>query len=160
MLVAFAGFVYLVLPGVSAPPLFASILMTISGIAWGMYTLKGKSSFFPLGDTAYNFLRTLPLVAVLVLAANPFMKITVEGVALAVLSGAITSGIGYTIWYMAMPNLSATQAAVVQLSVPVIAAFGGVVFVGESIGVRLVLASLAILGGIMMVFLAKKNQQS
>lgn len=153
--IAFAGFAYLILPGVSAPSLDGFILMTVSGIAWGIYTLKGRDSKNPLVDTAYNFLRTTPLVLILLIATIANAHYSTEGIALALLSGGITSGIGYTIWYIALGGLSSTQAAVVQLSVPVIAALGGVIFVAEEITFRLASSSALVLGGILIVVLGK-----
>ena len=155
VLLAFGGFVYLVLPGVSAPSLVGFLLMSVAGIAWGMYTLKGRGSSAPLLDTAYNFIRTLPLVLVVVLLSLLHAHYSTKGVVLAMLSGGIASGIGYSIWYSALGGLSSTQAAVVQLSVPVIAAFGGVIFVGEPITLRLTLAGVLILGGILLVVLGR-----
>jgi drug/metabolite transporter (DMT)-like permease len=153
--IAFIGFVYLVLPGISAPSLTGFILMTIAGIAWGIYTLKGKDSANPLSDTTYNFMRSLPLVLILALLRFQSADISSKGVVLAILSGGITSGIGYTIWYSALRRLSITQAAVVQSSVPVIAALGGVLFVAEKISLRLLISSFLILGGILIVVLGK-----
>lgn len=150
-LCAFAGFVYLVLPGVTAPSLSGFLLMTLAGIAWGIYTLKGRGSSNPLADTTGNFVRTVPFIAVLALITIQNMQLSPMGVLFAVISGAVASGIGYTIWYTALAGLSATQAAVVQLLVPVIAAAGGVVFMSEVISLRLVLAAILILGGILMV---------
>jgi len=152
---AFFGFVYLVLPGVTAPPLFSFSLMTIAGIAWGLYTLKGKGSSNPLADTTYNFLRTTPLLIILTFATLQNLHLTFEGILLAVLSGGIASGIGYTMWYIALAGLSATQAAVIQLLVPIIAAFGGVIFVSEAITFRLAFAALMILGGVLLVVLGR-----
>jgi len=154
---AFAGFVYLVLPGVSAPSVAGFSLMTLAGIAWGVYSLKGRRSVNPLADTAYNFSRSIPLVIVLVVLTFQQAQISLEGTLLAILSGAITSGFGYTIWYMALGGLSATQAAVVQLTVPIIAAFGGVIFLSEQISLRLILSALLILGGILIVILGRYN---
>ena len=151
--VAFAGFVYLVLPGVSAPSFQGFILMTIAGIAWGVYTLRGRNSVNPISDTAYNFLRSVPLVIVLVVWSIKNAHFSHEGILLAIISGAITSGIGYAIWYMALGGLSTTLAAVVQLSVPVIAALGGIIFVSEPIDIRLIISTLLILGGISIVIL-------
>jgi drug/metabolite transporter (DMT)-like permease len=153
--IAFTGFVYLVLPGVNAPSVAGFLLMTIAGIAWGIYTLKGRGSANPLMDTTYNFLRTIPLVLILMIIALQNAHYSSEGILLAVLSGGITSGVGYTIWYSALGGLSATQAAVVQLLVPVIAGFGGVIFVSEAITVRLTLSALLILGGILLVVLGR-----
>ena len=154
--IAFSGFVYLVLPDVTTPTFIGFVLMTMAGIAWGMYTLNGRGSKYPLSDTAYNFLRTAPIVVVLALISLPYIELTTEGIILAILSGAIASGLGYTIWYTALRGLSTTEAAVVQLSVPVIAAAGGVVFVNEAITLRLVIASVLILGGILAVILGRR----
>ncbi len=156
---AFGGFVYLVLPSVSTPSLTGFILMTVAGIAWGFYSLKGKGSKHPLDDTAYNFLRTLPLVAILLALTIQQSHLSQTGIALAVVSGAVTSGIGYTLWYIALGGLTSTQAAVLQLLVPVIAAIGGVMFAGEMISARLVVASLLVLGGILLVVLGRPTSK-
>jgi drug/metabolite transporter (DMT)-like permease len=157
---AFAGFVYLILPGVTAPSISGFLLMTAAGIAWGMYTLKGRSSKRPLMDTTSNFLRTTPLILLLGLISFSHANYSSEGILLAVLSGGITSGIGYTIWYIALRGLSSTQAAVLQLSVPVIAALGGVVFVSEAITTRLMISAAMVLGGILLVILGKHRSVS
>jgi drug/metabolite transporter (DMT)-like permease len=157
VITAFSGLVYLVLPGVTAPSFSGFSLMTLAGIAWGLYTLKGRGSTHPLSDTSYNFLRSLPFVIILGLFFFPQMHLSIQGIILAAISGGITSGMGYTLWYMALRGLSATQAAVVQLSVPVIAGFGGVVFVSEVISLRLTLSALLTLGGILMVILGRIN---
>lgn len=153
---AFFGFVYLMLPGVSAPSLQGLVLMTLSGIAWGYYTLAGKGSSNPLGDTSFNFLRTLPLVLLLVVFNLDSIYLTDQGIYLAIASGAITSGMGYTIWYVALRSLQTMQAAVLQLSVPVIAALGGVIFVDELLTPRVIVSALLILGGILLVVIGKK----
>jgi len=153
---AFVGFAYLVLPEVTTPSVVGFSLMTIAGIAWGIYTLKGRSSTNPLGDTTYNFLRTTPFVLVLIIVAVHSTHYSSKGIVLAVLSGGVASGIGYTIWYMALGGLSATQAAVVQLFVPVIAGVGGAVFMAEAITLRLSLSAIMILGGILLVFLGRE----
>jgi drug/metabolite transporter (DMT)-like permease len=155
-MIAFSGFIYLIMPGVNSPSLKGFILMTIAGIAWGIYTLNGLDSKNPLKDTAYNFVRTFPFLILLFLFTMKDISYSIEGILLAVISGAVTSGIGYTIWYIALRGLTSVQSAVVQLLVPVIAAFGGVVFVSEVITFRLSLASLLILGGILVVTLGKK----
>ncbi|REL27824.1 DMT family transporter [Thalassotalea euphylliae] len=155
LLVAFAGFVYLVLPTLSTPSLTGFVLMSLSGIAWGFYTLAGRQSINPLADTSFNFLRTLPLVILLFVFTINSATISTAGIAYAVMSGAIASGLGYTIWYKALPSLSAIQAGVVQLSVPILAAVGGVVFAGEDLSMRLIIASLMILGGILLVIATK-----
>lgn len=153
--IAFLGFVYLVFPGVTAPSVIGLLLMSVAGIAWGIYTLKGRGSDDPLLDTTSNFLRSVPFVIVLAITAINTAQYSIEGILLAVLSGGIASGIGYTIWYSALGGLSATQAAVVQLSVPVIAALGGVVFVSETLTQRLAVSALMILGGILLVVLGR-----
>ncbi len=154
--IAFAGFVYLVLPGVSAPSLQGFVLMTVAGIAWGVYSLRGRGSQSPLADTAFNFLRTLPFAALVLVFTVSNAHMDRHGVVLAMLSGAVASGIGYSIWYAALGGLSTTQAAVVQLSVPVIAALGGVVLVSEPITLRLVISSVLILGGILLVVMGRR----
>ena len=162
MIVAFAGFVYLVSPGVSTPPIGGLVLMSIAGVAWGCYTVAGKGSSHPLGDTAFNFLRSTPLAIGLFLLGGftygtETFQTSTRGVLLAILSGAVTSGIGYTLWYSALRGLTTTQAAVVQLSVPIIAALGGVLLVGESVTMRLVVSASLILGGILVVILGRKK---
>lgn len=152
---AFVGFIYLILPNITTPSINGFILMTVSGISWGIYTLKGRSSKNPLMDTTYNFLRTIPFVGLLTIFTLHNMNYSSEGVVLALISGAITSGLGYTIWYIALGKLSSTQAAVIQLSVPVIAAIGGVIFVSEVITMRLIISATIVLSGILMVVLGK-----
>ena len=149
------GFIYLVLPGVNTPPLVGFILMVIAGISWGIYTIKGFTSNTPLIDTSSNFIKTIPLILILLLITIKNASYSLEGILLACISGGITSGIGYAIWYMAIKGLSKTQTAVVQLLVPILAAFGGVLFMSEIISVRLVIASILILGGILTVTLFK-----
>ena len=148
---ALGGLVGLLLPGLTAPPLAGSVLMLGAGVAWGIYSLRGKGAGNPTRVTAGNFLRAVPLAAVLGLVLNDGVTLDGAGVGYAVASGALASGIGYAIWYAVLPALKATTAATVQLSVPVIAALGGVLFLGEAVTLRLVLASVAILGGIALV---------
>ncbi|WOJ98597.1 DMT family transporter [Congregibacter brevis] len=157
LIIAFSGFAYLVAPGAAAPPLVGLLLMSTAGIAWGFYTLLGRRSEDPLRDTSYNFLRTLPLVLILLAATVTQLEVSIKGVMLAVLSGSLASGVGYSIWYAALRGLSGTQAAVLQLCVPVIASLGGIVFAQESLSLRLVLASAMICGGILSVILGKAN---
>ncbi|WP_322048637.1 DMT family transporter [Paraburkholderia sp. J67] len=150
---AVAGLVYLVSPGVAAPPLLGAALMAAAGIAWGVYSLRGRRVVDPLAATAGNFARAAPLALVLsvpVIAATG-VHANEAGVLWAIASGALTSGIGYVIWYAALGKLTAMRAATVQLSVPLIAAFGGVAFLSEAITPRLAVASFMILGGIAMV---------
>lgn len=142
-----AGLFYLNLPGLSAPPLGGALLMAAAGMAWGAYSLLGKSEADSVGATARNFVLTLPLLALLFLA-QPGVQISTHGVALAVASGALASGAGYVIWYRALKELSTANASVVQLAVPIIAALGGVVLLSEPLTMRLFVASTLILGGI------------
>jgi drug/metabolite transporter (DMT)-like permease len=155
---AIAGLVYLVSPGVAAPPPFGAALMAIAGVAWGVYSLRGRGVADPLAATAGNFARATPLALVLSLpfVANAYAD--AAGVALAIASGALTSGIGYVIWYAALSKLSAMRAATVQLSVPLIAAFGGVAFLSEAITPRLAVATAAILGGIALVLTSRAQK--
>lgn len=157
LVIALAGLVGLLLPGLSAPPLFSSILMLASGVAWGIYSLRGRGAGDPLRVTAGNFLRAVPIAAALSLLMYQRTSMDSIGFCYAVASGALTSGIGYSIWYTVLPVLKAAKAATVQLSVPVIAALGGIVFLGEPMTLRLVLSSVAILGGIALVILEKQQ---
>lgn len=155
---ALAGLVGLMLPGLAAPPPTSALLMLGAGAAWGIYSLRGKGAGDPTQVTAGNFLRTVPFTLALSLLMFKDLALDPAGVGYAVLSGALASGIGYALWYQALPALKATQAATVQLSVPVLAALGGIVFLMEPISWRLVLASLAILGGIALVILEKQQR--
>ncbi|MDX8384720.1 MAG: DMT family transporter [Ghiorsea sp.] len=156
LLLSFIGFIYLMLPSAtSAPSALGFVLMMLSGVAWGFYTLKGSDSKSPLLDTGYNFLRTVPLALLLLAYTFPSANYTATGVAYAVLSGAVASGLGYTIWYMALGSLQSIQAAVLQLLVPVIAALGGILFVAEPITARLLVSASLVLGGILLVMLKR-----
>lgn len=157
VVLAFIGFIYLIYPDIATPSIVGFALMSLSGVAWGLYTLKGRGSKNPLIDTAYNFTRTLPLLIILAILSLSFnsYSFSSKGVILAILSGSIASGIGYTIWYSALRGLTAIQAAVLQLLVPVIAALGGVIFVSEAITLRLVISASLILGGIACVILGR-----
>jgi drug/metabolite transporter (DMT)-like permease len=157
LILAFGGLVGLLLPGLSAPPLHGSILMLSSGVAWGVYSLRGKGAGDPTKVTAGNFLRASPIAAALSVIMFDGTSLDSAGIWYAVSSGALASGIGYAIWYTALPALKATNAGTVQLSVPVIAALGGIVFLCEPITLRLILASVAILGGIALVILEKQH---
>ncbi len=154
---ALGGLVGLLLPGLSAPPLPGSLLMLSAGVAWGAYSLRGKGAGDPTRVTAGNFLRAVPIAAALSLLMHSGASFDSAGVLYAMASGAVASGIGYAIWYAALPGLKATSAATVQLSVPVIAAMGGIIFLGETLNLHLILASVAILGGIALVILEKHN---
>jgi drug/metabolite transporter (DMT)-like permease len=157
LVLAVAGLVYLVSPGLSAPPLLGAVLMAVAGVAWGVYSLRGRGVADPLAATASNFLRaTLFALGVSLLLATR-AHASAAGVALAIVSGAVTSGIGYVIWYAALNGLSAMRAATVQLSVPPIAAFGGALLLSEAITARLALSSAAILGGIALVLTSRSR---
>ncbi len=158
--IAFLGFVYLVLPGITTPSFQGFILMTLAGGSWGIYTLQGKNSRQPIADSATNFLYTLPFVLTLLIIELPNSELSQPGIILAILSGAIASGVGYTSWYMAVRNLATVKASVVQLLVPILAALGGILFAGEVISLRLIISSLLILGGIILVLFGQNLQRS
>ncbi|MGD2132858.1 MAG: DMT family transporter [Maricaulaceae bacterium] len=152
--VAFAGLVYLLSPGLSAPPLASALLMAAAGVAWGVYSVLGKQEPDAVAATARNFALALPFAALLFLAGPSWSEAAPAGVGLAIASGAITSGLGYVIWYAALRGLAPMAAPIVQLSVPVIAAAGGVALLGEPFTLRLALASVLILGGIFLTVAA------
>jgi drug/metabolite transporter (DMT)-like permease len=149
--VAIAGLGVMLLPGASAPAPAGAALMIFAGISWGFYSLRGRGAGDPTRVTAGNFLRAAPMAILVSVAMMSHASINGAGVICAIASGAITSGVGYAIWYTALPALKATIAATVQLSVPVIAALGGVLLLGESLTLRLIACSAAILGGIAIV---------
>jgi drug/metabolite transporter (DMT)-like permease len=159
LMLAIGGIVVLLLPGLSAPPLLGAVLMLGAGVAWGLYSVRGKEAGDPTRVTAGNFLRTVPFSLVLSILTFESTALNSAGFGYAVASGALASAIGYVIWYTVVPQLKATSASTVQLSVPVIAALGGAVFLAEPITLRLALASVAILGGIMLVIKAKRQKQ-
>lgn len=154
---ALLGLVVLLLPGLSAPPLIGSLLMLGAGVAWGMYSLRGKGAGDPTAATAGNFARAALFAAGLTLAMHPWSSVDRAGAAYAMLSGALASGIGYAVWYTALRGLNATEAATVQLSVPVIAALGGIAFLGEPVTLRLFLCAAAILGGVALVIIRRQD---
>lgn len=156
--VAVTGLVVLIFPGLTAPPFFGSILMVGAGVAWGIYSLRGKANRDPVASTAGNFLRAVPFAAAVSIVLLSRARVDQTGIFYAVLSGAVTSGFGYVIWYSALSGLKATSAATVQLSVPVLAAAGGIIFLHEQVTVRYVLASLAVLGGIFLVVIEKRQR--
>jgi drug/metabolite transporter (DMT)-like permease len=145
----------LLAPGADAVPAAGGALMTVAGVAWGVYSLRGRASGRPLTSTAQNFLFTLPSVIVINIALASGVHASAAGVALALLSGTVASGLGYVVWYSALPRLSAIAAGTVQLSVPVIAALGGLVLLDERPSWRLLACALAILGGIALVSRAR-----
>jgi drug/metabolite transporter (DMT)-like permease len=160
LLVALGGFVYLVLPGLESPSPRGSLLMTAAGIAWGVYTLRGRVNADPVTATADNFVRAVPFILIVGVIRFGDEHATSRGLILAVLSGAATSGIGYVVWYAALRGLTATKAAAVQLTVPVIAALGGILFMSEAVSLRLAVATAAILGGIGLVLAGKEKNGS
>lgn len=148
LVLALGGLVYLVMPGLAAPSPVGCALMTTAGVAWGVYSLRGRGAADPLAETAGNFVRALPFAAGVSIVTASHRAWSAEGALLAVLSGAVASGLGYVAWYAALSGLTASRAASVQLTVPVIAAMGGVVFLSERISVRLIVSAILILGGV------------
>lgn len=151
IVLALGGLIALLLPGAATPPLFGALLMLCSGIAWGVYSLRGKGALNPIATTAGNFSRTVPMALLLSMSTVQYITPDGKGSLYAILSGALASGGGYAIWYTALRGLTATTAATVQLSVPVITAAGGILLLGESLSLHLILTSIAILGGIALV---------
>jgi drug/metabolite transporter (DMT)-like permease len=156
LVAAISGLVVLVFPGLAAPPLISSLLMLGAGVAWGIYSLRGKAAGDAIAATAGNFLRAVPFAALISAIFLARAHVDLAGIGYAALSGAITSGLGYVVWYSALPSLKATSAATVQLGVPVLAATGGILLLSEPITVRYVVASIAILGGIFLVVIEKR----
>lgn len=157
--VAFGGLVYLVLPGIAAPPLVSAILMAAAGTAWGFYTLRGKRSKDPLGDTAGNFLRSVPMVLLGGVVFASTWQLSQRGAFLAILSGAIASGLGYSIWYAALKYHTPSRAGILQLSVPVLAAAGGIIMLAEAASIRLLVAGALVLGGIGLTLVDRDRGQ-
>ena len=154
---AASGLVVLVRPGLTAPSPAGSALMATAGVAWGVYSLRGRGSTEPLRNTAGNFLRAMPLALIMLLVAGRGAAWDPRGVLLATVSGALASGVGYAIWYAALPALTATRAALVQLLVPVLAAAGGVVVLGEAIPLRLPVAAALVLGGVALAITSHRS---
>ena len=134
--------------------------MATAGVAWGIYSLRGRSGLRALAATAGNFARGVPLAVALVLAATSSIHVSARGALLAAVSGSLASGVGYSLWYAALPGLPATRAAVVQLAVPVLAAAGGVALLGERPALRLVGAGAAILGGVAVALRGRASSRS
>ena len=143
------------LPGVEAPPLLGALIMITAGICWGVYSLLGRNAREPSVATAGNFLRATPFAVILFLLMRDSQPVTNLGLAYAAASGALASGLGYALWYAVLPALPASRAATIQLSVPILAALGGVLFLGETITLRFSLASIAVLGGIALFIMSK-----
>jgi drug/metabolite transporter (DMT)-like permease len=150
---AIAGLLVLLLPGLAAPSPLHAALMLGAGVAWGVYSLRGRGSRDPLPTTAGNFLRTLPLALLLAVVGWRTAHVELRGLVAALASGALASGVGYALWYAALPALRASTAGIVQLSVPVLAALGGIVLLGEALGWRFGLAAALTLGGVALATL-------
>ncbi len=156
-LIAILGFTALTLPGASSPPILEFSLMMLAGIAWGVYSILGRSSKNPLITTAGNFIRSVPFVIVLSLIFFNSLNIDFEGALYAFVSGAIASGVGYSVWYRVLPYLESVTASSVQLSVPVLAAIFGILFLDENINFRFILCAIAILGGVFIVIVSSRK---
>jgi drug/metabolite transporter (DMT)-like permease len=154
---ALGGFALLTLPAVDRPDPLGVALMAVAGVAWGVYTLAGRSRQDPLASNARSFLYATPLGLVILLATQASDTASVRGLSLAVISGGVTSGLGYAVWYRAVPRLSVLQASVAQLSVPVIAAVGAAVFLNETLGLRFLVAGTAVVGGVALVLAARSR---
>lgn len=157
--IAFAALVVLVLPGLTAPPLAGASLMVVAGLSWAAYSLIGRGSLSPLADTAGNFIRCAPIGVILILVGLAYLRPNAYGVAYAIASGAVASGLGYIIWYGVLPHLIRSTAAVVQLTVPAIAAAGGVIVIGEPLSGRLLIAMAGIVGGVCLALLAADGRR-
>ena len=151
--IAVLGLIIFLLPGLSTPSFSSATIMMIAGLAWGIYSLKGRGSGDPTLNTAGNFIRCLPFAALLVIVYSSQLQASSKGIMLALTSGVVTSGLGYVIWYSVLPKLTATRAAVVQLSVPIITALGGGLFLGEAITLRILISAVTVLAGIALVIL-------
>ena len=149
---AIAGLVYLLLPGLSAPSPHGAALMAMAGVAWGIYSIRGRGAADPLAQNAGNFVRSLPMALIVSVAALRFRHVETSGAVLAAVSGAVTSALGYAVWYAALRGLTATRAALVQLLVPVITAAAGLFLLREPLSARLVVAAAVVIGGIALAF--------
>jgi drug/metabolite transporter (DMT)-like permease len=152
-----AGLVYLLLPGIGTPSLSGGALMGLAGCSWGVYSLRGRGAANPLAQTTSNFVRSVPLILAVSLLTTSQFHVERTGALFALVSGVVASGLGYVVWYVALRSLTATRAAVVQLAVPILAAAGGVTFLGEILSPRLVIASTMVLGGIGLALLNRKG---
>ncbi|WP_339080000.1 DMT family transporter [Pseudomonas sp. TMP9] len=158
LVMAFAGLLILLLPGANRPPAAAALLMLLAGVAWGVYSLLGRGVKDPLAATAGNFLRTVPMALALSTLLFAQARWDMPGLIYALLSGALTSGVGYAIWYSALRGLHAFQAACVQLSVPILAALAGSLLLDEALSLRLLLSAAAVLGGIALVLSVQQRR--
>ncbi|MEL6221997.1 MAG: DMT family transporter [Cyanobacteria bacterium J06626_14] len=158
LLLALGGLVYLVSPGLEAPPLIGACLMVMAGVAWGFYSLLGRGSHDPVAYTTMNFIRAVPFTIGVSIVSISALNLSFRGTWLAILSGVFASGLGYSLWYTALKGLTATRAATVQLAVPILAAIGGIVLLQEALSIRLLIASVMILGGIAIAILGRHKQ--
>ena len=152
---ATSGLALLTVPAASRPDPIGILLMAVAGIAWGVYTLVGRRTPDPLAANARSFLWATPLALLLAVGVNPSVAASGRGIALAIVSGALTSGVGYAIWYRALPRLTVTQAAVAQLTVPILAAAAAIGLLGEHVTARLVVSGAAVLSGVALVLVAR-----
>ncbi|MEB6379011.1 DMT family transporter [Leclercia adecarboxylata] len=157
ILIAIGGIITLLLPGATAPPLAAAVTMVASGLAWGAYSVRGKNIRSPAGTTTGNFILSLPVILVLTLIRQAPVHVDASGIILALLSGGLASGIAYVLWYALVATLSSATASTLQLSVPCIAAAGGVLFLGEMPDLRMLLCTLAVLAGIAIVIASDRK---
>lgn len=160
LIIAFGAFVWLVSPGLEAPDPFAAGLMVLSGIAWGIYSIKGKHATDALAATTGNFILSVPFAVLLIALTYSQVNLDTFGIIMAIGSGALTSALGYALWYNVLTKITQTQAAIVQLSVPIIAGIGGALFSGEAWTMRFIISSILILGGVSIAILAKSKKAS
>lgn len=160
IILAFAGLIYLLMPGIKSPSLLSSIFMITAGVAWGIYSLRGTKSNNPTATTSGNFIRAIPFSIVLNIFMFDNCNLDNDGILLAVLSGVLASGAGYVIWYSVLPIIKSTNASVLQLIVPVLASLGGVIIIDEPLTLRIIIASIMILLGISIVLLGKLNSKT
>jgi drug/metabolite transporter (DMT)-like permease len=160
VLIAIVGLIGLLLPGLTAPPIISAMMMLAAGVSWGIYSLRGRGVNDATHETAGNFVRAIPFALLASIVFLPSMQIDLPGTGYAVASGALASGLGYAIWYAVLPSMKATSAATVQLTVPALAAVGGVIFLSESVTLRLWLASAAILGGVAIYIFSKSSRKN
>ncbi|MEX1669813.1 DMT family transporter [Zhongshania guokunii] len=156
---ATGGLIWLMLPGIDTPPLLGALIMISAGVCWGVYSLMGRRTSEPSIATAGNFIRAIPFAVIMHLLMGNSQQVTNLGLAYAVASGALASGLGYALWYAVLPALPASRAAMIQLSVPILAAIGGMLFLNEAVTLRFGLASLAVLGGIALFIMSKKQSK-
>jgi len=160
LVVAVAGLVYLLFPGIAAPSPLGAGLMVIAGVGWALYSIRGRGAVDPVAQNGGNFVRTLPMLIVVSLLALRLQHVETHGAILAIVSGAVTTGLGYAVWYSALRGLTATRAALVQLLVPVITVTGGVIFLREALSPRVVLSAVIVIGGIAMALTANERTAS